>query len=668
MKKALAAVGAFALIVPIACVMFLASTIGTVANLLNPLCMAQGLVLNPTIQIVGGVVDGVEAVGDLVFGDDGLDVVLDQLENAATIYQVGKATPGVTDDDIVLALMTALQESNLINHGHLGERNDHNSIGLFQQQYGMVQNGVEYWGTAAQLHNPVYASTRFYTELLKYPDRASRPKTLAIQDVQRSAYPNAYAKWEDEAVDMFELFEANNPEPVLETDKSVAVIGDSITVMANSYMFDDLAAAGYSVIRIDAQGARSVSIDTRDTRVPTTSQTGPTLKESDEVLVSGLTAIRQQRQAGFDPQDWIILLGTNDVGLISSDPTQGAADVRELVGNVMDELGPGKRALWLTVWNDKQPEKTAVFNQTLAAIATERDDMLVGDWASLVEQHPDWLVDHVHYNPEGSKQRSSFIGKALGLMGDIGSLGSKVISATPILGGLMNGCNFQDNPLGDLGAAVTGALSSPVDGNTPLDMVSNPRLAQVAANFEQLVGADIKYGAHRSEWLSIGRKGNFGHGDKEQWLSELKLGSGYNAVDCSGLMNMIVYLAYGIDYSGCSHSYINATVNGQTVTVPVMENQLVASRLRPGDFINKHNDGCTSRTKGIGHIVIVLGVSGSTILTAESHAGVNDGYEIRERDVSWYNQEWPDLVVSRWIGPGAVVVEDVPVEIGAEGG
>jgi cell wall-associated NlpC family hydrolase len=52
------------------------------------------------------------------------------------------------------------------------------------------------WGTAAQILDPVYASTRFYEALQAVSGWQSLTVAQAAQAVQRSAVPDAYATWE----------------------------------------------------------------------------------------------------------------------------------------------------------------------------------------------------------------------------------------------------------------------------------------------------------------------------------------------------------------------------------------------------------------------------------------------------------------------------------------
>jgi hypothetical protein len=118
-----------------------------------------------------------------------------QRENAATIVKVGVALAVPARGEVV-AVATAIQESQLYNLGYLGANNDHDSLGLFQQRPSMG------WGTAAQVTDPVYAATAFYLALNRVSGWESMAVTVAAQRVQRSAFPNAYAKWETDATSL----------------------------------------------------------------------------------------------------------------------------------------------------------------------------------------------------------------------------------------------------------------------------------------------------------------------------------------------------------------------------------------------------------------------------------------------------------------------------------
>ncbi len=116
----------------------------------------------------------------------------EQAANASVIVAVGERMR-VPVRGWVIAVATALQESSLVNLGNLGAGNDHDSLGLFQQR------PSQGWGTPAQIMSPDYAAGKFYEHLLAVPGWQSLPLTVAAQRVQRSAYPDAYAKHEARA-------------------------------------------------------------------------------------------------------------------------------------------------------------------------------------------------------------------------------------------------------------------------------------------------------------------------------------------------------------------------------------------------------------------------------------------------------------------------------------
>ena len=119
--------------------------------------------------------------------------------NAAVIVQVGREL-GVPDYGIIIALATAMQESSMRNL----DWGDRDSVGLFQQR---PSSG---WGTVEQLTTPAHAARLFYggpsnpnagytRGLLDISGWESMPLAAAAQAVQISAFPDAYAKWEESA-------------------------------------------------------------------------------------------------------------------------------------------------------------------------------------------------------------------------------------------------------------------------------------------------------------------------------------------------------------------------------------------------------------------------------------------------------------------------------------
>ena len=137
---------------------------------------------------IGGISLFNEADCVAVSGSQSYTYDLDQMQNASTIAAVGIKL-GVPTFGIQVAEATALQESKLNNL----TGGDRDSLGLFQQR------PSEGWGTAAEIMDTTYSSTAFYDALLKVSNWQSLPLTEAAQDVQHSAYPDAYANHEQEA-------------------------------------------------------------------------------------------------------------------------------------------------------------------------------------------------------------------------------------------------------------------------------------------------------------------------------------------------------------------------------------------------------------------------------------------------------------------------------------
>jgi hypothetical protein len=126
-----------------------------------------------------------------------IDLNADQVSNVKAIVAAAKKS-GIQDPQraAVISVATSLQESKLQNLGDLGDSNDHDSLGLFQQR---PSSG---WGTPEQIMDPQYATTAFLKGLQQVDGWQDMPLSQAAQTVQVSAYPDAYAQWEQQAADL----------------------------------------------------------------------------------------------------------------------------------------------------------------------------------------------------------------------------------------------------------------------------------------------------------------------------------------------------------------------------------------------------------------------------------------------------------------------------------
>lgn len=118
----------------------------------------------------------------------------EQEKIAQTTISVGKAL-GVQERGWVVAIATGFGESGLHNLDY----GDRDSLGVWQQRPSMG------WGSRAQVRDVTYAASSFFkgaggnAGLLDLKGWETMPVTVAAHKVQRNAYPNAYAKFEDDA-------------------------------------------------------------------------------------------------------------------------------------------------------------------------------------------------------------------------------------------------------------------------------------------------------------------------------------------------------------------------------------------------------------------------------------------------------------------------------------
>jgi len=136
-------------------------------------------------------------------GVQAIDLDLEQAQIAATIAGVA-ARHRLPHQAVTIALAAALQKSKLHNLDY----GDRDSVGIFQQR------PSEGWGSATELQDPVYATTKFYAALIKVHGYAKMPVDRAAQAVQHSADGSAYQQWTDIAGQLTGSFTGKSPHTV----------------------------------------------------------------------------------------------------------------------------------------------------------------------------------------------------------------------------------------------------------------------------------------------------------------------------------------------------------------------------------------------------------------------------------------------------------------------
>lgn len=178
----------------------------------------------------------------------------EQSRHARTVVEVGTALR-LPEFGLAVALGTAMQESQLYNldYGHL------DSLGLFQQRAP--------WGTETERRDPPVAANMFFTGgsdadgysepgLLDIAGWEEMTFTDAAQAVQRSAFPDAYAQWEDDAYAWLAEIQSDLlPPPPPGSGESIEaitgctadgepIVGDPSSLRARAAAFVNASAAG----------------------------------------------------------------------------------------------------------------------------------------------------------------------------------------------------------------------------------------------------------------------------------------------------------------------------------------------------------------------------------------------------------------------------------------
>lgn len=141
--------------------------------------------------------------------EEPLALTAEQSRNAAIIV-AASFRAGLPQQAAVIALATAYQESGLRNLDY----GDRDSLGLFQQRpsYG--------WGTEEEIMDPWYSSGRFYEELVKFDNWENRDITEMAQAVQRSGFPDAYRKHEENAIALAGALRGTRPAALVCVDRT----------------------------------------------------------------------------------------------------------------------------------------------------------------------------------------------------------------------------------------------------------------------------------------------------------------------------------------------------------------------------------------------------------------------------------------------------------------
>lgn len=170
---------------------------------------------------------------------------------------------------------------------------------------------------------------------------------------------------------------------------SVALVGDSLTYAAWSDLPSVFVSANWGPLQLEARSGRKITT---------------TL----EIATSGLDAVRRISEGGFDPELWIIALGTNDAR--STYGKAGAA--AGMIDAMMAEIGPAHDVIWIDVYLRDFDAQADAFNAALRKAVSRHPRLTIADWQSVVGDNPQWVVDDgVHLDLTGSLARNEFVAR-----------------------------------------------------------------------------------------------------------------------------------------------------------------------------------------------------------------------------------------------------------------
>lgn len=164
-------------------------------------------------------------------------------------------------------------------------------------------------------------------------------------------------------------------------ERSVGMIGDSITQESEDLLYELLRNDGFARVRIDAERSRRIGVS-----------------GSGGVPRAGLSVMQDFLEEGFAPTAWVIALGTNDIGSYADGPAFAA-----LIESMLFLIPSTTPVVWVDTYLPDRLENCVVMNTELRRILKERGAASVASWqdANLVPGESLLRSDRIHPNERG---------------------------------------------------------------------------------------------------------------------------------------------------------------------------------------------------------------------------------------------------------------------------
>jgi lysophospholipase L1-like esterase len=170
-----------------------------------------------------------------------------------------------------------------------------------------------------------------------------------------------------------------------EPPASVWVLGDSITVLSDTAIRTELAAAGVVAQGIDAESGRRIAV-------------------GDDVPLNGIAAMQRLVDQGITAETWVIALGTNDAGQYASGDEEQAV-MEQLLALIPAE----SEVVWVDTCLPGREDQTDRINDSIAAVLDDREGASIAEWSDLCKEDGLLEADQVHPTPAGQQRFAELI-------------------------------------------------------------------------------------------------------------------------------------------------------------------------------------------------------------------------------------------------------------------
>src|SRR5436190_4531977 len=138
----------------------------------------------------------------------------------------------------------------------------------------------------------------------------------------------------------------------------VAILGDSASGGFMNGLNTSLTKAGVGPYRYDIKGSRRIT-------------------QSWLTYDSGVSAAHKMIRDGFNPKAWVVALGSNGFYFFRRKVLSPKREIEAF----LDEVGPSRHVVWLTIWTKRAGAYHKTFNSALHEMAARNSHFHVYDWA-----------------------------------------------------------------------------------------------------------------------------------------------------------------------------------------------------------------------------------------------------------------------------------------------